>query len=167
MNLRTEVTRKQTTSNFPRNKHPYPLMRTHTCAHQGVGNVCFSENLASFVFLWPPFWDLPFCLTTVSCIWKLSTKDKISLFFVNIFQRSRKTCGLSPNRTFGITFLENNFLLLDALASIPREILTRYLTFWDWVALRLLNLPKCCLCRWNFQILDGTSLTGTGNPWKW
>ena len=32
------------------------------CAYQGVRNVRFSENLACFVFLKHPFWDLPFCL---------------------------------------------------------------------------------------------------------
>ena len=42
----------------------YPLIRTLTCAYQGVRNVCFSENLACFVFLKHPFWDSPFCLIT-------------------------------------------------------------------------------------------------------
>ena len=32
------------------------------CAYKGVRNVRFSENLACFVFLLPPFWDSPFCL---------------------------------------------------------------------------------------------------------
>ena len=32
----------------------YPLIRTHTCAYQGVRNVRFSENLVCFVFLLPP-----------------------------------------------------------------------------------------------------------------
>ena len=32
--------------------------------YQRVGNVCFSENLACFVFLKHPFWDSPFCLIT-------------------------------------------------------------------------------------------------------
>ena len=40
----------------------YPLI--HTCAYQGVTNVRISENLACFVFLKHPFWDLPFCLIT-------------------------------------------------------------------------------------------------------
>ena len=31
-------------------------------AYQGVRNVCFSVNLACFVFLKHPFWDPPFCL---------------------------------------------------------------------------------------------------------
>ena len=30
------------------------------CAYQGVTNVRFSEDLACFVFLLPPFGDLPF-----------------------------------------------------------------------------------------------------------
>ena len=29
-----------------------------------VRNICFSENLARFVFLKNPFWDSPFCLIT-------------------------------------------------------------------------------------------------------
>ena len=31
-----------------------PLMRTRTCAYQGVRNVRFSENLACFIFLEHP-----------------------------------------------------------------------------------------------------------------
>ena len=34
------------------------------CAYQGVKNVPFPENLASFVLLKHPFWDSPFCLIT-------------------------------------------------------------------------------------------------------
>ena len=41
----------------------YPLIRTHTCAYQGV-NVRFPENSVCFVFLKHPFWDSPFRLTT-------------------------------------------------------------------------------------------------------
>ena len=37
---------------------------TCTCAHEGVRNVLFSENLTCFVFLKHPFWDSPFCLIT-------------------------------------------------------------------------------------------------------
>ena len=33
-----------------------------TCAYQEVRNNCFSKNLACFVFLCHPVWDLPFCL---------------------------------------------------------------------------------------------------------
>ena len=47
-------------------KKPFltPLIRSRTCAYQGVRNVCFSENLAGSVFLKHPFWDSPFCLIT-------------------------------------------------------------------------------------------------------
>ena len=36
--------------------------RQRTCAYLGVRNVRFAENLACFVFLKHPFWDLLFCL---------------------------------------------------------------------------------------------------------
>ena len=42
----------------------YPLIRTRTCAYQGVKNVRFLENLACFVFLKQPFWDSPFHFIT-------------------------------------------------------------------------------------------------------
>ena len=48
-NLNTEVTRKQSLPNFSENKHFLPP------------NMCF-------VFLLPPFWDSPFCLTTYEFI---------------------------------------------------------------------------------------------------
>ena len=38
--------------------------KIRTCAYQGVKNVRFSENLARFVFLLPPFWDSSFCHIT-------------------------------------------------------------------------------------------------------
>ena len=34
------------TQNFPKTSISYPLIRTHTCAYQGVRNVSFSENFA-------------------------------------------------------------------------------------------------------------------------
>lgn len=40
------------------------LVCIRICAYQGVGNVCFLENLVYFVFLTPPFWDLPLCFAT-------------------------------------------------------------------------------------------------------
>ena len=42
----------------------YSLIRTRTCAYQGVRNVHFSENLVCFVFLKHPFGDSPFYLIT-------------------------------------------------------------------------------------------------------
>ena len=55
-NLKTTVTRRQSTSSFPKNEHFLPSdMQTHErnvrCAYQGVRNFCFSENLACFVCL--------------------------------------------------------------------------------------------------------------------
>ena len=57
-----------------------PLVRTRTCAYQGVRNVLFLENLACFVFLIHPFWDLPFCHITdelfiVSITWFMTLMD--------------------------------------------------------------------------------------------
>ena len=53
VNLKTGISRKQSTPKFPKNKHFLPL-DTHTCAYtyaractyQEVRNVCFSEILA-------------------------------------------------------------------------------------------------------------------------
>ena len=50
--------------NFRKTNISHPLIRTCTCAYQGVRNVPFSENLMCFVFLKHPFWDSPFCLIT-------------------------------------------------------------------------------------------------------
>ena len=55
---------KQSRSNFLKTNISYPLIRTRTCAYQGVRKVCFSENLACFVFLKHPFGGLFFCLIT-------------------------------------------------------------------------------------------------------
>ena len=45
---------------FRKRNITYALIRTRKCAYQGVTNVRFSEDLACFVFLLPPFGDLPF-----------------------------------------------------------------------------------------------------------
>ena len=55
-NLKTTVTRRQSTSSFPKNEHFLPSdMQTHErnvrCAYQRVRNFRFSENLAGFVCL--------------------------------------------------------------------------------------------------------------------
>ena len=57
---------------FRKTNISYPLIRTRTCAYQGVRNVCFSENLTCFVFLEHPFWDLPFCLITDGMLLQVS-----------------------------------------------------------------------------------------------
>ena len=47
--LKTEVTRKQSTQNFPKKTNiSYPLIRTPRYADHGLRNICFSENLAWF-----------------------------------------------------------------------------------------------------------------------
>ena len=56
----------KTRQNFRKTNTSYPLIRTRTCAYQGVRNVCFSKNLASFVFLKHPFWDSSFGLLPTS-----------------------------------------------------------------------------------------------------
>ena len=42
----------------------YPLICTCMCAYQGVRNVCYSKNLACFLFLLLPSWYSSFCLIT-------------------------------------------------------------------------------------------------------
>ena len=63
-NLKTAVTRKQSTPNFPKNEQLLPSIRTCMCAYHGVINVRFSKNLACFVFFENLFWDFSFCLIT-------------------------------------------------------------------------------------------------------
>ena len=63
-NLKTGVLRKQRAPNFRKTSISYSLIRTRTCAYQGVRDVRFSENLACFVFLKQPFSDSPFCFIT-------------------------------------------------------------------------------------------------------
>ena len=41
--------------NYRKTNISYLLIRTRTCAYQGVRNVCFSEILACFAFLRHPF----------------------------------------------------------------------------------------------------------------
>ena len=48
-------------------------------AYQGLRNVRFSENLACFVFLLPPFWDSPFYFITDKLVGCISRKKKGNL----------------------------------------------------------------------------------------
>ena len=63
---------------FRKTNISYSLIRTSTCAYQGVRNVHFLENLACFVFLKHPFWDSPFCLITDE-LWSGSKEMKANL----------------------------------------------------------------------------------------
>ena len=47
--------KKKTRQILQKTNIPYPLIRTRTCAYQGVRKVHFSRNLACFVFLKYPF----------------------------------------------------------------------------------------------------------------
>ena len=49
---------------FQKTNISYFLIRTRTCAYQGVRNICFSENLVCFVFLKHPLLESPFCVIT-------------------------------------------------------------------------------------------------------
>ena len=51
VNIKTVVSRKQSTQNFPKMNISYPLICMRTCAYKGVRNVRFSENLACFAVL--------------------------------------------------------------------------------------------------------------------
>ena len=78
--LKTEVIRKQSAPNFRKANVSYPLIRTSMYAYPGVRNVCFSKNLACFVFLLPPFWNLsfPLALSPIKHSIKLVTKWYLS-----------------------------------------------------------------------------------------
>ena len=50
---------------YKKTKHAkFSEKQTFFTPYQGVRNVCFLENLTYFVFLYHPFWDLPFCFVT-------------------------------------------------------------------------------------------------------
>ena len=76
MNIKTEVTRKQSTNKatqiFRKTSISYPLIRLRTCTYQVVRNVCFSEILPCFVFSLPPSWDSPFCLSGTDMVLSVS-----------------------------------------------------------------------------------------------
>ena len=58
------VFKKQSSQISRKMNNSYPLIRTRTCAYQGVRKVRFSEYLACFVSLKYLFWDSPFFLIT-------------------------------------------------------------------------------------------------------
>ena len=66
---------------FRKTNISYLLIRTRTCAHQGVRNVSFSENLTCFLLLKHLFWDSPFCLISDDYV-------KIAVFCWNIFNKN-------------------------------------------------------------------------------
>ena len=78
-NLKMGVSRKQSTPNFLKNEHFLPP-DTHTY------NVCFSKNLACFVFLKHPFWDSPFCLITDDFNHNLNAAMSISFLYLTFWE---------------------------------------------------------------------------------
>ena len=62
LNLKTDVSRKQNPTNFPKNEYFFPQIRTFV--YHGIRYIRFLENLSGFVFLKHPFWDSPFRLIT-------------------------------------------------------------------------------------------------------
>ena len=84
MNLKTGVSRKQSMSNFPKNKYFLPP------ALQGVRNVRFSENLPCFAFLLPTSWDSPFCFITDDLSFLEQHKDLRGKTYENILSMLQK-----------------------------------------------------------------------------
>ena len=94
---------------FRKTKISYHLIRTRTCAYQGVRNVRFSENLTWFIFLKYPFWDSPFCLVTDECLfskqkkvlWRSCKASPANIYLCKINNRNiRKRCGISLEFNF-------------------------------------------------------------------
>ena len=67
VNLKTLFQENKGSQIFRKTNISYPLIRTRTCAYQGLRNVRFSENLACFVFLKTHFEIRPFTLLTMLC----------------------------------------------------------------------------------------------------
>ena len=65
----------------------YPMIRTCTCAYQGVKNVRFSENLTCFAFLKHPFWDSPFCLIIDEMFFKVGVLKSFLTFTWRLWNR--------------------------------------------------------------------------------
>ena len=77
-----EVTRKQSTLTFPKTEYFLPPdTSTCACAYQGVRNICFSENLASFVSRYLHFEIRPFALLPTINIFKSANFKVIRLLF--------------------------------------------------------------------------------------
>ena len=89
------------------------LQRIHTQTYQGVKNVCFSENLACFVFLKYSFWDSPFCLITdevLETIVRLNLKTKCIetlLCYIFLFIFTLALCVLFSYRKMWLSYLSH------------------------------------------------------------
>ena len=129
MNLKTGVSRKQSTPDFPENKK-----FLHACTYQGVRKFCFSENLACFVFLKYPFWDSPFCLITNDFVDKIicTIIVTIEFYILYIFSNSyllqnQKQTGFTPNsynRNSNVCVL---YLISFVVKTFPKKSVTYYI----------------------------------------
>ena len=98
---------------FRKTNISYPLIHTRTCAHHGVRIVCFSENLAFFVFLKPRIEIRPFALLpTISSLTPTFQKSWIYLLKWKPFKNDEK-CFMFCLKAFFILkiskFLSWNF----------------------------------------------------------
>ena len=89
------------------------LIRTRTCAYQGVRNVPFSENLLSFVFLKDPFWDSPFCLITdeLKINEVLRTQNCINILQI--------ICSIRGSNSSALFLIKHHFFVLSAMRKKP------------------------------------------------
>ena len=85
---------------FRKTNISYPLIRSRTCAYQGVRNVRFSENLAYFVFLKHPFLGSPFRLITDDIIKVMRVHLTQSLISYEIYIQFRLWNRRLPSVTF-------------------------------------------------------------------
>ena len=136
----TSVIRQQGESQNGGNISYPPDMHTYV-TYQGVRNNSFSENLACFVVLLPPFWDSPFCIVTdkwnnIRSIIMLKTFGDVSTHFISLFFFTN-----SP-------FYEILIWQLSAANSSH---------WWFNFTKSIKNLIS--LCRWSSKIISLTSMT--------
>ena len=108
---------------FRKTNISYPLIRTRTCAYQGVRNVRFSENLACFVFFETPvlrfalslYYWLYVMLMITNSIEPRMGKLILDQLIVTNFRISQWTSGQLLFQTvfgkwlFGTLFLDSRF----------------------------------------------------------
>ena len=111
------VSRKQSMSNFPKNKKFLPPWYAHlrTCVYQEVKNVRFSENLTCFVFLKHPFWDSPLYFITEA----ETIREKT--FSYSIFHSSI-TSGAYYFQIWNLSYV-NKILIFQELLPLPRKLI--------------------------------------------
>ena len=94
---------------FRKTSISHPLIRTCTCAYQGVRNVPFSENLMCFVFLKHPFWDSPFCFSTdeLKINEILRTQNCINILYI--------ICSIRWSNSSALFLIKHHFFVFSAM----------------------------------------------------